>query len=313
MRKKILITGVAGFIGSNLAKHLLKKNYQIYGIDNLSTGFKKNIPKAVKFYFKDLSKKNSLDSIKFNCDYIFHFAGQSSGEKSFEDPFRDISNNTLSTINIINYAKKKKVKKIIYASSMSVYGDSKTGYFNENSALRPKSFYGVSKKASEDYLKISGSKINYIILRLFNIYGPGQDLSNLKQGMVSIYLAQALKNKKIIVKGSKNRFRDFTSIDDLCLICERLISHKINNKVINIGTGKKTKIYELLSLIEKFTGKRKIIYEKETPGDQFGAVANNKLMKKILNFNEFLDMESQLQEFFSWAKKKYDKKNNFNR
>jgi UDP-glucose 4-epimerase len=304
MKTKILITGVAGFIGSNLAKHFLKnKSILVYGIDNFSTGYKSNIPKGVRFIKGDLSDKKILKKLNFKCDYIFHFAGQSSGEKSFEDPLTDIKNNSLTTINILDYAKKTNIKKIIYASSMSVYGDSKKGYFNENSKLKPKSYYGISKKTSEEYLKLSSKKVPYIILRLFNIYGSGQDLKNLKQGMISIYLSQATRTKKIIIKGPLGRFRDFVIINDLCLICEEIINKKnINNKVINIGTGRKTTVKKIISIIQKYSGKKKIVLKKNTPGDQYGVYANNYLMKKYFKTKLSINLDQEIKKFYEWAK-----------
>lgn len=304
MKIKVLITGVAGFIGSNLAKNFLKnKTIVVYGIDNFSTGYKSNVPKGVKFIKGDLSDKKILKKLNFKCDYVFHFAGQSSGEKSFEDPLTDIKNNSLSTINILDFAKKKNIKKIIYASSMSVYGDSKTGYFKESSKLKPKSFYGLSKKTSEEYIQLSSKKTSYVILRLFNIYGVGQDLTNLKQGMISIYLSQALKTKNIVIKGSLNRFRDFVSINDLCLICEEIIyKRNLINKIINIGTGRKTKVKKIISIIQKYSGRKNIIIRKNTPGDQFGAYANNNLMRKYFNTKLSINLEKEIKEFYNWAK-----------
>lgn len=304
MKIKILVTGIAGFIGSNIAKKFLKnKNITVYGIDDFSTGYKSNVPKNAKFIKGDLSDKKILKKLNFKCDYIFHFAGQSSGEKSFEDPLTDIKNNCLSTINILNYAKKKNIKKIIYASSMSVYGDSKTGYFKENSKLNPKSFYGLSKRTSEEYIKLSSKKIPYVILRLFNIYGVGQDLSNLKQGMISIYLSQALRTKNITIKGSLKRFRDFVSIKDLCSICEEIIYKKnFINKTINIGTGKKTTVKKIISIIQKYSGRRNIIIKKNTPGDQHGAYANNNLMRKYFKTKMSVNLDKEIKNFYNWAK-----------
>lgn len=305
IKKKILITGVAGFIGSNIANYLKKnKQLELIGIDNLSTGLKKNIPRGIKFIKADLSDPSISKKLNFKCDYIFHFAGQSSSEKSFENPLVDIKNNTLSTINLIEFSIKKKVKKIIFASSMSVYGDSKTGYFSEKNELKPKSCYGISKKTSEEYLKLFKHKVPYVVLRLFNVYGPGQDLANLKQGMVSIYISQAIKKKKIIVKGSINRFRDFVSINYLYKICEKLIfNKKIHNTTINIGTGKKTKVKELLNMIFKTTGKRKISIATNTLGDQWGAYADNNKMRKIFNIKNRIDFSKEVKDFVKWADK----------
>ena len=138
-----------------------------------------------------------------NSEAILHLAGQSSGELSFKDPNLDLCKNTSSTINLIRLAEEKQIQKFIYASSMSVYGKTSINPIKENHSLKPLSCYGNSKLSSEHYLRILGKKFNPVILRLFNVYGPGQNMKNLNQGMVSIYLAQVLENNKIIVKGSK--------------------------------------------------------------------------------------------------------------
>ena len=206
MKKKIiLITGVAGFIGSSIAKKI-KNKYKLFGIDNLSTGKKTNIPKEVTFYKLDLSKKNCLKNFP-RVDYIMHLAGQSSADKSFNSPILDLQQNTQSTLNIIEYAKRKKVKKIIYASSMSVYGNIIKKNLSENENVNPVSFYGVSKLSSEKYLSLLSPNVNYLILRMFNVYGQVQNLKDLNQGMVSIYLSQYLYKKKFLVTLTVESFK----------------------------------------------------------------------------------------------------------
>ena len=188
---KILITGIAGFIASNIASELINKGHKVIGIDDLTNGKKFNIPKKCKFFKLDLSNKVKLSKINTNIDQIFHLAGQSSGEKSFENPVKDLEN-TISTLNLIDFALKK-VKKFIFASSQSVYGNVDDIGISEKHIVNPLSCYGNSKLSSENYLKIFKDKLPYVIFRINNVYGYGQDLDNLKQGMVSIYLAQALK------------------------------------------------------------------------------------------------------------------------
>ena len=123
MRKNILITGVAGFIGSKVAERFKKENYNIFGVDDMSTGSLKNIPKGIKFIKADLSNKKVINLLPEKCYQIHHLAGQSSGQISFEDPLNDLSRNTSSTLNLIEYGIKKKVKLFLYASSMFVYGN----------------------------------------------------------------------------------------------------------------------------------------------------------------------------------------------
>ena len=215
MKKLILITGVAGFIGSNVANRFIKEGFHVVGVDNLSGGKTKNIPEEVDFIKGDLSKNETINLLPNKCDQIIHLAGQSSGEISFDNPVTDLNKNTVSTLNLINYGIKKSSERIIYSSSMSVYGESMKKKVTEKAKCEPLSCYGVGKLMSEKYLNIFKKQIPFVSLRLSNVYGPGQDMDNLRQGMLSIYLSQAIKNKKIMIKGSLKRRRDFIFIDDV--------------------------------------------------------------------------------------------------
>jgi len=294
---RILVTGIAGFIASNIASELIRKGHKVIGIDDLSNGKKLNIPKKCKFYKINLIDKNKLQKINSKIDQIFHLAGQSSGEKSFESPIEDLEKNTISTLNLINFAISKKVKKFIFASSQSVYGDVKNISINEKYITNPLSCYGNSKLSSENYLKIFKDKLPYVIFRINNVYGYGQDLENLKQGMVSIYLAQALKKNNILVKGSLNRFRDFVHINDVidCWLKASLKSN-IKNITFNLGTGKKTYVKDILKIIKSNLKNIKIIKSKSTPGDQRGIYMNNKLIKSKLNKKSFIPIKTGLKE-----------------
>ena len=299
-KDKILVTGAAGFIGHKICNELLKKNYQVIGVDDLSSGKKENIAKGIKFYNLDLSRKKNLNKIP-KCNYIFHLAGQSSGDKSFDDPYKDLEKNTATTLNLIDFSIKKKCKKIIYASSMSVYGESKKKNVSENDFLEPTSCYGVSKLSSENYLRIFSKKINYVIFRMFNVYGPGQNLKDLNQGMVSIYLAQFLKNKKIKVKGSLNRIRDFIFIDDVVEIWIKSLNDKIINQTFNLGTGIGTKVSKLLSLITSY---KNIKILPPTRGDQKIIISNNRKLKKFFKKVKFTNIKVGIPKFLMHEKKR---------
>lgn len=308
MKKKILITGVAGFIGSSIAKKLNKKKFDIYGIDDLSSGRRVNIPKEVKVFFFNLSNNKLLEK-KFSkikkIDYVLHLAGQSSGEVSFDNPVEDLNRNTISTLNLINFSIKRNVKKFIYASSMSVYGDHGNASVKEETNLIPKSCYGISKMSSENYLKLFSKKLPYICLRMFNVYGPGQDMSNLRQGMVSIYLSQALNSKKILVKGITSRFRDFIYIDDVVEIwISAMLNKNLKNRILNVGTGIKTKVSNLLDKICKISGSNYIV-SSSTKGDQNGIFANINLLKKKLNKKKFINLNEGLSKFYHHEKKNF--------
>lgn len=304
--KTILITGIGGFIGSNVAKKFLNKGFKVIGIDDLSSGKKENIPDEVTFIQGDLVDSKTLDRINTYCEYILHIAGQSSGEVSFEDPVLDLQKNTQSTLNLIRFGIKNKSKKIIYASSMSIYGDSKNLSVTEEDFPSPKSCYGVSKLASEKYLDIFSNLLPYVSMRMFNVYGPGQDLDNLKQGMVSIYISQAFKNNKILVKGNLDRFRDFIFIDDVVEAWYKVtLKESIKNEKINIGTGKKVHVKELLEIIISKFPKSYYFVHGSTPGDQKGVFANNKKLKKLTGINKFTSLENGIEQFCKFLNKNY--------
>ncbi len=291
----LLITGGAGFIGSNLCKYFSNRKNKIWTIDNLSTGKIENVSKKIHFVNENCQSKKILNYFKkIKLDAIIHIAGQSSGELSFDNPIEDLNSNTLSVLNLLEVSKQTKCKRFIYASSMSVYGNSKKQPVNEKYMCAPISFYGVGKLASENYIKLFNHyEINWTIFRLFNIYGPGQNFDNLKQGMISIYLSQLIKNNKIVVKGSNKRFRDFVYIDDLVKIFANSIKNKNSfNEIINLGSGKKSTVNNVLNCIKKnYNKKIKIEYDKNTPGDQFGIYSDNKKLVKIFKINKFINLD----------------------
>ena len=285
----VLITGVAGFIGSKIALKFINEGHKVVGVDNLSSGLMSNVPQGLKFIKFDLCNHKVIEVLPQSCDLILHLAGRSSGEISFDNPIIDLNKNTVSTLNLIEYAKKCKVKKFLYASSMSVYGDVLDGPVSESCVQKPLSCYGVGKLAAEHYLEIYKEEVPFISLRMFNVYGPGQDLGNLRQGMVSIFLAMALKTGEIHVKGSLYRFRDFIYIDDVVDIWFKLAMDKtLYNLTLNLATGIRTTIKELLDEFEKNIPNIKYYSEGITPGDQKGIYADNSLLKLFIGKYDFV-------------------------
>ena len=300
--KNYLVTGGAGFIGSHLIKRLISEGNRVTTIDNLSTGFKKNVPSGAKFIKGDCGNPKiykKLFKIKFHA--IFHVAGQSSGEISFDDPVYDISANTISTILLLKYALKSGCKRFIFASTMSVYGSKPNKPVKEIDNASPESFYGNSKLASENYLKIYEKYgIKYTSLRLFNVYGPGQNMSNLRQGMVSIFMSQMLDHGKIHVKGSSSRYRDFIYIDDVIEYFIRCIkSNKSVGKTVNIGTGKKTFVNQLIKILVSFCDKKiPVKYLGSTQGDINGIYADIKFKDKIFGKIKHTDLREGIFKMY---------------
>tara|TARA_B100002052_G_scaffold58743_1_gene51744 strand:+ start:19134 stop:20051 length:918 start_codon:yes stop_codon:yes gene_type:complete len=281
-----LVTGAAGFVGSALGKRLVSEGHNITSIDNLSTGYEYCVPSGVELIKGDCADPQILRKLNDKrFDAVFHIAGQSSGEVSFEDPTKDLRDNTESTLLLLDYCLKHDCQRFIYASTMSVYGTNDVENVDEDTICNPKSFYAVGKLASEKYMNIySKLGIHTTALRLFNVFGPGQNMSNMKQGMLSIYLAQFLDSEEVIVKGSSDRYRDFIYIDDVVESFVRALSLKKDQpKIINVGTGRKTTVENLIrTIIMKTNLERKISYLDGTPGDLKGITASIDLMNDTL-------------------------------
>ena len=302
--RKILITGVAGFIGSHVAQRFLREGYNVIGVDDLSGGKIESIPDGVEFIRGDLSLKKTINLIPADCCKILHLAGQSSGEISFDDPIADLKKNTVSTLNLIHYGIRNDIERIVYASSMSVFGVVKDQPINETCLCLPLSCYGSSKLAAENYLRIYGNKLPYVSLRMFNVYGPGQDMKNLRQGMVSIYLAQALEKGEIEVKGSIKRFRDFIYIEDIVEVWFRAATYTLPlAPIINVGTGTRTTVEDLLKHICNLLPGSRYFVKGTTDGDQNGIFADVANLNKTLGISNFVQLEKGLNIFLNWAKK----------
>lgn len=299
--KDILITGGFGFIGQNLTKELITQGYRITILDDLSSGVRFKLPLPHRYMKLDISNKNNFKKIP-NKKYfvVFHLAAQSSGPMSGIDSYNDFKRNVLATFNILDWSSKKKVKKFIFTSSMSVYGSYKTSV-SEKFKKNPESFYGMSKNIGEEYVNFFKKKgLKIIIFRLFSVYGPGQNLSNKMQGMLSIYLSYIIEDKPIIVKGNLNRIRDFVFIDDVIKILIYSLSKKsFENKTFNLGTGKKTSVIKLINLIKNKTNKNKlkIVNAKPTIDDSYGVIANNKKLINVLNKFKFTNLSDGINKF----------------
>jgi UDP-glucose 4-epimerase len=301
--EKMLITGVAGFIGSHVASRFVREGYVVVGVDDLSSGKIENVPEGVYFIEGDLAQRSTIKRIPPDCRKILHLAGQSSGEISFDDPVADLEKNTVSTLNLIQYGIDHGVDRFVYASSMSTYGSVDNNPVREDQVCAPLSCYGVGKLAAEGYLHVYGSRLPFVVMRMFNVYGPGQDMSNFRQGMVSIYLAQALKNGQIEVRGSVDRFRDFIYIDDVVEAWYRATTYQSAiGRILNIGTGIKTSVGSLLAQICDIVPGTHYFLTAATPGDQSGIFADPTRLIDCLGINSFTSLDIGIKSFFDWAK-----------
>jgi UDP-glucose 4-epimerase len=297
-QRLLVLTGVGGFIGSAVAARLLGDGYRIVGVDDFSTGTRLNVPNGVDLVESDVLSESLTRSLPSRVHSVLHLAGQSSGEISFDDPVGDLKMNTMSTLRLIEYADAANANRLVYASSMSVYGATPDVPVSEDAPLRPLSCYGVGKAAAESYLKIFSHRVPFVVMRMFNVYGPGQDMANLRQGMLSIYLAQALANKHIEVKGSWRRYRDFVFIDDVVEAWARAVQRdEPLNQTINIGTGVRTEVGQLLKLIQAIVPGTSLKFVDSTLGDQFGIYADTSRMAQLLELSTTIPLQDGLRRF----------------
>lgn len=310
-RKHIIITGGAGFIGSHIASRLISEGYRVTVLDNLFSGKKGNMPRGAAFIKVDLSRKGSYSRLKgITCDAVLHLAGQSSGEASFDDPLYDLHSHVFSTFWMLEWCKRMGISRFIYASSMSVYGDPSYLPVDEAHPMQPKTFYAAGKIAAEAYVKLYQTLgINTTIFRLFSVYGPGQDLGNKKQGMVSIFLSYMLEGLPITVKGAKDRFRDFIYIDDAvdawCMAIDNAVTY---GKLYNLASGRKTSVEELLSAMKCSFGREDypVRHAKGTPGDQFGVVADIRHIARDLGWKPRITLSEGLGRMVNFEKRRLE-------
>jgi len=315
---KILITGGAGFIGAHLTDKMINLGHKVLVVDILKPqGGIPFVNKKSKFIKGDISKTSTLKKIKhWKPDIIYHLAAQSAVEPSYDDPKFDILTNTYGTYMLCVLAKNLKIKKFIYTSSAAAIGSNTKKIVNEKIKVNPDSLYGITKYNGEMLVKqiLGSTKTQTTIFRLFNTYGPGEDLNNLKKGMVSIYSSYVWKKKPIIIKGSLNRFRDFVYIKDCVNILSICIRKKFKKKdeLFHLTMGENLTVKSLIKKILKASNNSAnypVKITNNTPGDSFGFRSSSNKLKKHFNFIKKYSVDKGLKEYFKWIRKVPVRKN----
>jgi UDP-glucose 4-epimerase len=305
---RVLVTGGAGFIGSALARRLIGKGHEVVVADNLSTGMRSNIPEHSIFVEADVAQESALSRLPGGrYDAIAHLAAQSSGAIGQADPYADMRVNIGATVLLSRWALQRRIPRFLYTSSMTVYGQGNREPVDESARCSPISYYGVSKLAAENYLRLAAAEgISVTCFRLYSVYGRGQNLGNLYQGMVSIYLAYLLQNVAVPVTGSFDRYRDFVHVDDVVDALMLAISRPAApSPVYNIGVGRKTTVRQLLCLLIAAMGLPENHPVEECAGsvsDVFGSVANERRARNELGWSPRVPLKAGLDDMVGWAK-----------
>lgn len=302
--KNILITGGLGFIGSHIANKLLKDN-EVVILDNLSTGNINNLKNPnhdnLKIIKKDI-RNTDLDDLTSDIDYVFHLAALASVPLSIDEPVECSDINVNATIKLLKSAADNDVKKIVFSSSSSIYGQNKNMPLKETEQPMPMSPYAASKASCELYLKsfYDSYGLNYISLRYFNVFGPGQDKNSQYAAVIPNFISALLEGKRAEIYGDGEQTRDFIFIDDVVRANINAAESDYNG-IINIASGKKLSINQLYEIVKKTLGSDlQPIYLPERQGDIKHSLADIGNMEKI-NFKvDSSDFEQQIRDTVKW-------------
>lgn len=309
MKKSILITGVAGLLGSRMADWIVenKPEYTVVGIDNLFGGYIENINDKVVFYKRDISEDSLTDIFDtYEFEYVYHFAAYAAeGLSPFMRKF-NYSNNIISTVNIVNECITHKVKRLIYTSSMSVYGwgEKRGELFDEDATPCPIDPYAISKYACEMDIKVAGEQhgLDWCIIRPHNVYGIKQNIWDKYRNVLGIWMYQILNDQPMLIYGDGEQTRAFSYIDD-CLQCfwNAATYEKASKQIINLGGIRGYSINEAAELLCKITGYDKVEH-REARHEVKHAVPKPDKSIALLDYVQKTSLEEGLREMWEWAK-----------
>ena len=298
----VLVTGGAGFIGSNTVDELIKKGYSVAIADNLSTGNKKNLNPQADFYEVDIAS-NELEKVfeKTKPNYVVHLAAQIDVRKSIKDPVYDARSNILGSINLFNFCDKYGVEKVVYSSSGgAIYGEPKNDPVDETHTVKPLCPYGASKYAVEKYLPLY--KFDFNIMRYANVYGPRQDPLG-EAGVVAIFSKKICGGESPVIFGDGLQSRDFVYVEDVARANISGLELETDSKAFNVGTGVETTVFSLYEFLrEIFNSTIEPTYADPVAGEVRRIRLNCDLAKKELGWMPSYSIREGLEKTVLWMK-----------
>ena len=287
----VLVTGGVGFIGSSVVKNLINNyNLKVIVVDNLSVGKLENLgeyQEKILFHNIDIRSKNDLEAIIAKCDYVIHLAANVSIQKSIEDPLESASTNIFGFLNILDLCQKYQIKKLVYASSAAVYGDS-SQELSEDLPLNPISPYGFEKMANEYYAAFYQQYygLNSVGLRYFNVYGANNNKNSSYAGVIKIFADAIKNNEEMNIYGDGLQTRDFIFVEDIASITIKSLLNEMNG-IYNLATGSNISIIQLAEIMQKIANKSvKINFLPSKESDILISHANiDKIKLKIKDFS----------------------------
>jgi UDP-glucose 4-epimerase len=311
---RALVTGGAGFIGSHLADRLVDNGYQVTVVDNESTGRRSNVPPGARYLRGDVTCPDDLEAVfAHGLDVVLHVVGQVSLTRSYADPAFDLRTNVLGTINVLRLCLKYRVRRLLYASSMTVYGHTASLPTSEDNPCCPVSYYGITKYAGERYVHTTAERVDLDFdfrvtsFRMYNVYGPRQALDNPYQGVLGIFLGNLLRGEPLIIFGDGEQSRDFVYIDDVVDAWVTAIDcRNSDGRVFNLGSGRRISINNLadhaLAAFERSRLTYPVEYHPQRSGEQRHVEADTARARTALNWAPRTSFAEGLAKTALWAR-----------
>jgi len=310
---KVIVTGGAGFIGTHLCRRLLADDHEVTVIDNEFNGSRANVPPGARFHFADVTREEELESVfKAGCDAVCHLAGQVSIIRAYDNPVADLRTNVEGTLQVVQMCLRHRVSRLIYASSMTAYGDASLVPTPESEPCRPDSYYGITKYAAERYVHATAERpdldfpFSATSLRMFSVFGPGQAWDNPYQGVLGIFLGKLQRGEPITIFGDGEQTRDFVYVGDIIEGWIRALQiPEAAGRVFNLGSGNPLSINQLARRTIAAYGlppsAHGVTYAQTRPGEQRRVQADISSAREVLGWEPKTSFEEGLLETMRWA------------
>ena len=306
---KALVTGGAGFIGSNVTRLLVENNYNVVVLDNLTTGYKENIQELpnMRFVEGDIRNQDLLERLMEDVEVVFHLASTVGNIKSIEHPLEDAEVNVLGTLKLLGSARKLGIRKIVFSSSSAIFGEPQYLPIDEKHPVEPDSPYGVTKLASEKHC-LCYSKLydmDIVCLRYFNVYGKNQRYDPYGN-VIPIWTNCLLTGKPLIIYGDGEQTRDFINVGDVARANIMAGAAGAVKGTFNIGCGNSITINELAEVFQNVYGKRiEIIKDPQRKGEVKHSKADVSLAQKTFRFTPVTGIEQGISTYIEWVKREF--------
>lgn len=314
MEKRVLITGCAGFIGSNLSKMLLDKAYEVIGMDDLSAGTRENIDPRVDFRELDIRDARLSEHFQ-NVDTVFHLAAKTSLTDCLDHPLEAVDVNVKGTVNVLEAVKKRKVRKLIFADTSAEY-EGVEEFPSKVDKVCPIGVYAVTKRAAsllcESYVRLYGLTVT--IVRYFNVYGPAQDWRRVVPPVMSSFILRLLRGDNPLIYGDGTKRRDFIYVDDVNALHDLIMNDaRTNGNTYNVGTGISYSVREIYDAVENLmkTGIAPV-HKPDLPGEAKQTLADI-TQEKALGWEPKVNLKEGLARTIDYLKKVYEKENRQNK